>query len=128
VRSSSPLIFSDFATETSRISTSSFFYLYNEEKMDQYKVLTEKDIEAIHAASLRVLAETGITLTHPEAREIFAGAGATILSEKILIPPWLVEQEITKSTTKVRIRGRGGSVRLGIKPYTGTTWVEHVYI
>lgn len=79
--------------------------------MDQYKVLTEKDIEAIHAASLRVLAETGITLTHPEAREIFAGAGATILSEKILIPPWLVEQEITKSTTKVRIRGRGGSVK-----------------
>jgi len=79
--------------------------------MHEFRVITEPDIEAIHQASLRVLAETGITLAHPEAQEILAGAGATVNNGRVLLPPWLVEQAVAKSTTKVRIRGRGGSVK-----------------
>jgi trimethylamine--corrinoid protein Co-methyltransferase len=79
--------------------------------MEILKVLTENDIEAIHTASLRVLAETGIILTNPEAREIFYGAGASVESDRILLPPWLVEQEVAKSTTKISIRGRSGKVK-----------------
>ena len=41
--------------------------------MHELKVMSESDVEAVHSASLRVLAETGIILTHPEAREILSG-------------------------------------------------------
>jgi len=76
-----------------------------------FRVMTESDIEAIHLASLRVLAETGITLTHPEAREILSGAGAIVNNDRVLLPGWLVEQEVAKSTSKVSIRGRGGVIK-----------------
>jgi trimethylamine--corrinoid protein Co-methyltransferase len=79
--------------------------------MVEYRVLSESDIEAIHTASLRILSETGITLTHPEALEILTGAGATVKADKVFLPPWLVEQELVKSTKKVSIRGRGGAVK-----------------
>lgn len=80
--------------------------------MHGFKVLTEQDVEAIHIASLRILAETGITLTNPEALEILAGAGAIVANNQVLLPSWLVEQEIAKATTKVSIRGRNGSVKV----------------
>jgi len=79
--------------------------------MHEFVLMTESDIQAIHTASLRVLAETGISLTHPVAREILSGAGGTVEKDKVLLPPWLVEQAIAKSKTTVSIRGRGGSVK-----------------
>ena len=79
--------------------------------MHEFKVMSELDIEAVHSSSLRVLAETGIILTHPEAREILSGAGAMIENDRVLLPPALVEAQVSKSTTKVSIRGRGGSVK-----------------
>ncbi len=80
--------------------------------MDELKVLTESDVEAVHFASLRVLAETGIFLAHPEAREILSAAGASIQKDKVLLPPALVEEQISKAGTKVSIRGRNGSVKI----------------
>jgi trimethylamine:corrinoid methyltransferase-like protein len=85
--------------------------------MLEFRVMTESELDAVHNATLRVLAETGITLTHPEAQEILSGAGAKVKNDRVLLPTWLVEQEVAKSTTKVRIRGRGGSI---------TTWVGRV--
>jgi len=79
--------------------------------MHEFRVMNEADVKAIHTSSLRVLAETGITLTQPEAREILSGAGAIVENDRILIPAWLVEQEVAKSCTKVSIRGRGGLVK-----------------
>lgn len=76
--------------------------------MHEFKVMTDTDVEAIHSATLRVLAETGISLTHPKAREILFSAGATIDGERVLLPPTLVEEQVAKATTKVTIRGRGG--------------------
>ena len=46
--------------------------------MDEFRVMSEAEVEAVHTASFRVLAETGIVLTHPEAREILSAAGASI--------------------------------------------------
>jgi trimethylamine--corrinoid protein Co-methyltransferase len=79
--------------------------------MLEFRVMTESELDAVHNATLRVLAETGITLTHPEAQEILSGAGAKVKNDRVLLPTWLVEQEVAKSTTKVRIRGRGGSIK-----------------
>jgi trimethylamine--corrinoid protein Co-methyltransferase len=79
--------------------------------MHEFKVMSESDIEAVHSASLRVLAETGIILTHPQAREILSAAGASIENDRVLLPPALVEEQVAKSFTKVNIRGRDGSTK-----------------
>ncbi len=79
--------------------------------MHEFRVMSESDIEAIHTSSLRVLAETGIILKHPEAREILSSAGAVIENDRVLLPPELVEAQVSKSTTKVSLRGRDGSTR-----------------
>ena len=76
--------------------------------MHEFKVMTDVEVETIHSATLRVLAETGIILTHPEAREILTGAGATVQGKSVLLPPTLVEEQVAKASTKVAIRGRGG--------------------
>jgi trimethylamine--corrinoid protein Co-methyltransferase len=73
--------------------------------------MSESDIEAVHLASLRVLAETGIIITHPQAREILSAAGASVENERVLLPPALVEEQVAKSLTKVSIRGRDGSTK-----------------
>jgi trimethylamine---corrinoid protein Co-methyltransferase len=83
-----------------------------EQPMREFSVLSESDLEAIHTASLRILSETGITLMYAEAREILAGAGALIINNRVVIPAWLVEQQIKNSTKKVSIRGRGGAVKI----------------
>ncbi len=81
--------------------------------MIKLNVLTENDIEAIHESSLRILAETGIVLTHPQGREILAAAGATVESDRVLLPPELVEEAIARCPNEVRFRGRGGMVGTG---------------
>lgn len=80
--------------------------------MIKLNVLTENDIEAIHESSLRILAETGIVLTHPQGREILAAAGATVESDRVLLPPELVEEAIARCPNEVRLRGRGGMVKV----------------
>jgi trimethylamine--corrinoid protein Co-methyltransferase len=75
-------------------------------------VMTESEIEAIHISTLRILAETGITLLHPPAREILTGAGASIDGDRVLLPPELVEGEIAKCTAKVSVRGRDGTTKI----------------
>ena len=79
--------------------------------MREFRVMTESDVEAVHSSSLRVLAETGVILTHPKAREILSAAGATVENDRVLLPPALVEQQVAKATSKVCIRGRGGSTK-----------------
>jgi trimethylamine---corrinoid protein Co-methyltransferase len=80
--------------------------------MHPYMVMTESEIDAIHISSLRILAETGITLIHPQAREILTGAGASVDGDRVLLPPELVVGEIAKCTTKVSIRGRDGTTKI----------------
>lgn len=80
--------------------------------MIKLKVLTENEVEAIHESSLRILAETGIVLTHPQGREILAAAGAIVESDRVLLPPELVEEAIAHCPNEVRLRGRGGMVKV----------------
>lgn len=79
--------------------------------MHELKVLSDADIEAIHSASLRVLAETGIILSHPQAREILCGSGGSIVNNRVLLPQTLVEEQVAKSKGKVSIRGRNGATK-----------------
>ncbi len=79
--------------------------------MDKLRVMSESDVEAVHSASLRVLADTGIFLSHPEAREILSAAGASIQNDRVFLPAELVEAQVCKAGSKVSIRGRNGSIK-----------------
>jgi trimethylamine---corrinoid protein Co-methyltransferase len=79
--------------------------------MQRFQVLSDEDVDAIHAASLRVLSETGVILSHPEARERLSAAGASIVKDKVILPPTLVEEQVAKATTRVTLRGRGGATK-----------------
>jgi trimethylamine--corrinoid protein Co-methyltransferase len=79
--------------------------------MGKFRVMTDPQIEAMHQASLRVLAETGILLNNPEAVEIFTSSGAKVVEDRVLLPEWLVEREVPKATTQVRLRGRNGTIK-----------------
>ncbi|MCJ7625780.1 MAG: trimethylamine methyltransferase family protein [Anaerolineaceae bacterium] len=76
--------------------------------MMQLTVLSNDELEAIHRATLKILENTGVRLTHPDAMEILSGNGCRVKNERILIPPELVESELKKCPSSVSIRGRGG--------------------
>lgn len=78
--------------------------------MDGLRVLTDEEVEAVHHATLRVLSEIGVALTHKEAQEILAGAGARVQADRVLLPTDLVERAISLCPHQVIIRGRGGQV------------------
>ena len=75
-------------------------------------VLSTDEIEALHQATLRILAETGLTLTHPQARELLFAAGASAQGSRVLLPPELVEAALATCVRQVRLRGRGGTVKV----------------
>lgn len=79
--------------------------------MHELKVMTDADVEAVHEASLRVLAETGIYLRQSEAVNILSDAGAVIDGDSVLLPAWLVEREVARAPHTVSISGRNGTLK-----------------
>lgn len=79
--------------------------------MPHLNFLSPAEVGALHAATLRILAETGVFLRHPEGRALLAGAGCTVLDERVLIPPQVVENCLAIPRRPARLRGRGGAVK-----------------
>ena len=74
-------------------------------------ILNKDEVEAIHLASMRVLSEVGVTLTHPPALELLQAAGAGVKGNRVFFPPELVEACLEKCPGKVSVSGRGGDVK-----------------
>ncbi len=74
--------------------------------------IIHEDVEAIHQATLRILAESGVKLTHPEGRDILVGEGAVVKGERLLLPPDLVDRMVSRCIRQVKLRGRDGSLRV----------------
>jgi trimethylamine--corrinoid protein Co-methyltransferase len=53
--------------------------------------LAPEGLERLHAASLRILAETGVTVTSPEVVSRLAAAGARVEGDRVRLPAALVE-------------------------------------
>ena len=71
-------------------------------------ILADQEVEAVHQATLRVLSEVGVVLTHEPAREMLAGGGASIQGERVHFPPELVERSVALCPDQVSLRGRSG--------------------
>lgn len=77
--------------------------------MINLSVLTEKEVEAIHLATLHILDEVGVVMTLPAAQEILAGAGATVGGDRVLLPHDLVDRSVAQCPQQVTLRGRNGT-------------------
>jgi trimethylamine--corrinoid protein Co-methyltransferase len=75
-------------------------------------VLSPDEVEALHHSSLRILAETGIFLSHPEGRLLLDGAGCRVLEDRVLIPPQVMERALSIPRRPATLRGRNGSVKV----------------
>ena len=75
-------------------------------------VLEADEVKAIHQATLRILSETGIVLTHPAARQLLGQSGAELQADRVRLPPELVERMICQCPAQVTLRGRDGSQKI----------------
>lgn len=72
--------------------------------------MSSDEVESLHAASLRVLAETGIRVLHPEARGLLAGAGAEVdeNTELVRFSAELIETSLAAAPASFELRSRTG--------------------
>ncbi len=73
------------------------------------RVLNNKQIEQIHAATLEVLESTGFRIPHTKALEVLDGAGARVDGDRVRIPSWLVEESIQKAPSRIVLGRRDGT-------------------
>ncbi|MEQ8640086.1 MAG: trimethylamine methyltransferase family protein [Alphaproteobacteria bacterium] len=81
------------------------------------EVLSADQIETIHRASLRVLAETGIWVMHEPSRRRLKAAGARVdeSNQRVRFDPVMIEEQVAKAPSEVTIqaRNRDRSLRIG---------------
>lgn len=80
--------------------------------MLQLTALSKEEVEAIHQATLRILAETGAHLTHPEGLQILSAAGGIVQDDRLLLPADTVERFLKYCPPQVSLIGRGGMVKI----------------
>jgi len=89
-----------------------------------FRVLTEKQLEDIHFASLRVLEKTGMVFNLPEAVDMLMSVGChKIGGNRISIPSYLVEEALRTAPKQIRISDREGDPAMllaGRNVYYGT--------
>jgi trimethylamine--corrinoid protein Co-methyltransferase len=74
--------------------------------------LSENDLDSIHQATLRILGEIGIILTHPGARQLLLDFGATVKHDRLQIPPALVADCLEKCPSQITVSGRSGKAQV----------------
>jgi trimethylamine--corrinoid protein Co-methyltransferase len=75
--------------------------------------LTPEEIQQIHHASLRILDEVGILIDDPFSRQLLLDHGAHPFSDRLCLPPDLVQGCLASCPSLVEVQGRGGSIVLG---------------
>ena len=82
---------------------------------DPIRVISDDQVAAIHAAALRLLAETGMRVLHPPAREIFCRAGAMVGGDMVRLDPAMVAERLqtVPETFTLTARNALKSLRFG---------------
>ncbi len=87
-------------------------------KTSRFEVLSQTEIERIHAASMEILAEVGIKVNYKKARELFREAGAEVNEETLAvkIPEKLVRWAVEQAPKQFTIFGSDPEFQLEISP------------
>ena len=76
-------------------------------KTARFEVLSQQEIERIHAASIEILADVGIRVDYGKARDLFRQAGAQVDEDMcaVHIPAELVEWALEQSPSSFTLKG-----------------------
>ena len=85
--------------------------------INRLKVISKKDMNWIHAASLKILEETGVVFHSEEALEICKKRGGKVNGRIAYLPPKMVSQALEYAPESFRWRARNDaySVTVGDK-------------
>lgn len=89
----------------------------------QYRPLEPPQIEQIHAASLRILKQTGVQVDNPHALELFKSGGAQVEGKRVRLSASIIEDAVDRAPSEFLLAGRDPSndLELGDKRvYIGT--------
>ena len=62
--------------------------------MQRYQLLTQAEIEQIHANSLRIMENVGVVFSYEPARDLLAKHGAKVEGHTVYFPPKMVEEKL----------------------------------
>lgn len=86
----------------------------------QFRLLSEKQIEELHFATLQILERTGVTFECQEAIELLGDAGADVSNpNRVKIPSYLVEQALRTAPKTITLYTREGEPAIVLN---GLTW------
>jgi trimethylamine--corrinoid protein Co-methyltransferase len=91
-------------------------------KTARFEVLSQAEVERIHAASMEILAEVGIKVNYGKARDIFREAGAEVDEETLAVklPEKLVRWALDQAPKQFSLFGIDAGFRLDIGPDQAT--------
>jgi trimethylamine--corrinoid protein Co-methyltransferase len=88
---------------------------------------SEEALAAIHDASLAVLAQAGVRVESPQARDLLLAAGCTTgAQDRILMPGGAVEQAIAALKQRYTLAARAADKSLPVGPEAGPTYVHNL--
>lgn len=70
------------------------------------KAVSQDHLESIFAASLRVLAETGVDFLHPVARRLWRDAGADVDGDRVRVDAELIESLLVSAPSEFTLHSR----------------------
>jgi len=68
----------------------------------------DDDCRRLHAATLELLADTGVEVMYEPALQLLQAAGADVQKRRVRLPPRLVDEAIAKAPREWLLRPRGG--------------------
>jgi len=94
---------------------------YSQFNGPQFRVLSDKQIEEFHLATLQILERTGVTFECEEALKLLGDAGADISNpDRVKIPSYLVEKALETVPKTITIYTRDGEPAFVLNGMTGS--------
>ncbi len=84
-------------------------------------MVSDDELEAIHQASLRVLAETGVDFHHPKALRLLAAAGAQVDGERVRLAPDMIDDYLSRIPAQFTLHATSPERNVVI----GDNWVTY---
>jgi len=93
---------------------------YNHASRIQFRILSDKQIEELHFATLQILERTGVTFECQEAITILGNAGADVSDpNRVKIPSYMVEQALATAPKMITLYTREGEPMIVLNGLTG---------
>lgn len=85
-------------------------------KTSRFEVLSQKEVETIHAASMEILSTVGVKVDFPYARQLFREAGAEVdeATLAVKIPESLVRKAVEKAPHEFHLHGPDASFEMPV--------------